>query len=124
MIFAVSNRYKNRGGVYFIRSTITNDLYIGQTKCFAARFDIHSNALRKNRHPDSDLLADYAKKYGYETLVFSIYKVDDDRTGAYYTEQALIKKLKPSMNRIFEYKLPSRLLLRNGTIIQPKRRTK
>lgn len=59
------------GGIYQIRNTITNKIYIGSAKNFYNRFRIHKSFLNRNKHNNSYLQLAW-NKYGAKNFEFII----------------------------------------------------
>lgn len=59
------------GGIYQIRNTVNNKLYIGQTKSFTNRKRSHFKELQKGTHYNKYLQRSFAK-YGEQCFVFEI----------------------------------------------------
>ena len=60
-----------KSGIYKITNKLNGRIYIGSAKCFKTRWKGHENSLRKNRHSNGFLQADY-NKCGTEQFVFEI----------------------------------------------------
>ncbi len=59
-------------GVYIIKNTVTNKVYVGSTSSFSARESSHFSSLRKNRHPSQKLQNSW-NKYGSSAFKFLPY---------------------------------------------------
>lgn len=65
--------HKNKSGIYQIRNTVNNKVYIGKTKCFYKRYCQYVSDVRNDT---SDRLNTYIrnafKKYGFDAFEFSV----------------------------------------------------
>lgn len=86
MIFDIPYKLKNLGGVYVIRNTIDDRIYIGSTINFKVRFNNHRNCLRCEKHKSLKLQR-FVNKYGLNTLVFSLIESVEDNTELLQREQ-------------------------------------
>lgn len=88
--------------LYFIRSLVTADIYIGRTKNFGKRFKQHCwviNQIKREkiRGCQAPRLADYVLRFGDGALLFEIYKVCESGNG--YTEELrALEQFNPSLN--------------------------
>jgi group I intron endonuclease len=71
MQFNIPAEHKNASGVYIIRNTVNEKVYVGSSMCFAKRYKGHYQALRTDKH-HSRPLQHFANKYGVETLIFEL----------------------------------------------------
>jgi group I intron endonuclease len=62
----------NSIGIYFIKSTIDDRLYIGSSKNIGKRLKHHFNALNRNKHANTHL-QNYYNKYGISSLKCGIF---------------------------------------------------
>ncbi len=58
-------------GIYYIKNTLNNNIYVGQSINIKARFYAHKSALNKNRHYNEKLQNDF-NKYGINVFEFGI----------------------------------------------------
>lgn len=58
-------------GIYIIKNTVTNKVYIGQSKNITHRFNIHKRRLQNNSHENIYLQRAW-NKYGENSFTFSI----------------------------------------------------
>jgi group I intron endonuclease len=58
-------------GIYYIKNTSNNNMYIGQSVNIKARFCSHKCALKKNKHYNEKLQEDF-NKYGMESFEFGV----------------------------------------------------
>lgn len=58
-------------GIYAIRNTVTNKIYIGSAKNFKIRFRLHTNTLKRNKHHNRHLQFAWNKynSYSFQFLV-------------------------------------------------------
>jgi len=98
MIFNVGNRAKYGSGIYIIRSTVTNDFYIGRSNCFFRRYLQHLSACKSKKNIATKRLNDYVAKYGFETLIFERYKSMPSNWYLVEAEKKAIHKMKPTLN--------------------------
>jgi len=85
----------NQSGIYSITSK-DGKCYIGSSKCFRTRWNIHKNALRKNKH-HSIYMQNYYNKYPNEELKFHILTLCEIQD-LIRLEQAWIDMLSPEFN--------------------------
>lgn len=64
-------------GIYCIRNTVTNKVYIGQSKNIITRWNNHISTLRKGNHPVTALQLEW-NQYGENAFVFSVIKLIKD----------------------------------------------
>jgi group I intron endonuclease len=69
MQFNISDEHKNASGVYIIRNTVNDKVYVGSAKKSSSRYSGHLYQLRKGVH-HSVTLQRFVQKYGLEALVF------------------------------------------------------
>lgn len=77
--------------------SIKDHNYVGSTKNFRKRKNVHLNQLRHNKHHNRFLQNCY-NKYGEDSLVFSIIEEIDDQSILLEREQYHIDATKPDMN--------------------------
>lgn len=96
-------------GIYLIRCTVNNKVYVGQTKDIKKRYNTHIQELRRGRHSNSYLQEDF-DKYGEKNFVCkTIYELEDeklDRQKLYNLEIYYIS-LYNSTNRLKGYNIES-----------------
>lgn len=71
MKFIPTKEYYKKSGVYCIKNTIDNRLYIGSTIGFKPRFNGHNRTLKINSHQSAHL-QNFVNKYGIDKLFFDI----------------------------------------------------
>jgi len=67
----MKTKVEAQGGVYSIKNSINNKLYIGSTSNFKRRFKEHLKKLEHNKHHNI-LLQRFVNKYGISTIQFEI----------------------------------------------------
>ena len=70
----IYNGQEKLSGIYKISNKLNNRLYIGSTKEFKVRWQAHASSLRKCRHSNKFLQADF-NKYGSDAFIFEILEV-------------------------------------------------
>lgn len=63
-----------KSGVYKIKCIKNNRLYIGSSEDFALRFAQHYGALKKGKHPNTELQRDW-NKHGMDAFVFETIEI-------------------------------------------------
>jgi group I intron endonuclease len=92
MIFNVTGESKISQGVYCIRSTIDDRLYVGSTRyTMYRRYSAHLNLLKVNKHTCNHL-QNFVNKYGVDKLVFEILEIVEDKEKVLEREQYWIDK--------------------------------
>lgn len=87
---------KNKG-IYFIKNTRNNKLYIGSTsRSFSARWASHISELSSDKHPNTKLLNAWKKYKDY--FVFGILEIIEDNLNIIPREQYWLDYLKPYYN--------------------------
>jgi hypothetical protein len=71
MLFNIAQADRNKAGVYLIRNSIDERIYIGASKCLGARFRDHRRLLRASRHYNTALQT-LVDLHGLETLSFHL----------------------------------------------------
>jgi group I intron endonuclease len=71
MQFNIPAEHERASGVYVIRNTLNNKVYVGSTKDFWHRFSRHLSCLRTGKH-HSNKLQNFVLKYGIDKLNFSL----------------------------------------------------
>ena len=89
---------KKISGIYRIRNTITDEIYVGSSIHIYSRFKGHRASLRAGRHHSSRLQNSW-NKYGSETFVYEIVEVlTGDYDALRAKEQEYIDTLLPAFN--------------------------
>lgn len=95
-IVSVHKAYRESqpSGVYTIKNTITNRVYVGQSTMIKQRWLDHKGRLKRGVH-DNKLMQEDWNKYGKESFEWSIYKdyQTSDRKVLLENEEKHIKKL-------------------------------
>jgi group I intron endonuclease len=73
----IDEKYKNLGGIYIIKNSIDNRVYIGKTVNFKNRMSDHKSRLLKNKHTTIKLQR-FVNKYGINALYFGVLEVVND----------------------------------------------
>lgn len=79
-------------GIYQIKNTINNKIYIGHSINITFRWYYHLNNLIKNIHPNNKLQNDF-NKYGVVAFEFSILELVDGKTNLIKREQEYLDKI-------------------------------
>jgi group I intron endonuclease len=66
--------YANKSGVYQIKNILNERIYIGSAKQFKDRFRDHISSLRKNKHQNKFLQADF-NKCGEDNFLFEVMEI-------------------------------------------------
>lgn len=85
-----------KSGIYSITNTITNQVYIGSSKCLGSRLKNHLYCLIKNKHVNTYLQNSF-NKYGKDLFVFNLVEeclIED----LLIREQYYLDTLKPEFN--------------------------
>lgn len=77
MKFLPEYNLRKLNGIYIIRNTIDNRVYIGECKNFYKRYGRHLSQLCNNKHFNKKLQS-FVNKYGVETLTFDILEIVDE----------------------------------------------
>lgn len=77
MKFIPEYKYRKLNGIYIIRNTIDDRVYIGECTNFYKRYGRHLSQLCNNKHFNKKL-QNFANKYGVDKLEFDILEVVDD----------------------------------------------
>lgn len=83
-------------GIYQIRNTINDNIYVGSAKCFRSRFSKHISALKQGKHHAKHLQAAWLK-YGSEAFMFEPLLVCA-QSDLIFFEQRCIDTLHPIYN--------------------------
>ena len=67
---------RNISGIYIIKNTINDKVYIGSAVCIKQRFIGHKNQFKKQEH--NDRFQNFVNKYGFNTLIFEIIEYVDN----------------------------------------------
>lgn len=82
----------NKGGIYQIRNTRTNKIYIGSTNNFKKRAYQHESRLNAGKHYNKYLLAAW-NKWGSDNFIFEVVEViEGDKLTRTIREEELIKE--------------------------------
>lgn len=92
MKFCIENDLRYNRGIYAIKSTIDNRVYVGSAKNFKKRFHRHLSDLRKNKH-HSPRLQNFFNKYGMNSLSFNILEVVSSDDSLIKREQFYLTKI-------------------------------
>ena len=84
-------------GIYRIRNSVNQKIYIGSSKDIEERWYNHKRALRAGRH-HSILLQRSWDKHGEESFVFEIVELIQDENQLLILEQTYLDKLNPKLN--------------------------
>lgn len=95
----IPKELRKSGGIYILKSLISNDTYIGQTGSFQKRYGIHSGSMRSGKI-NSPLLRNFIQKHGFNKLAMVVHSVVEDRKERVALEATLLKSLKPSLNML------------------------
>lgn len=98
-------------GIYCIKNTINNLLYIGSSKNIKSRFYDHKSCLKANRHPNHYLQNSY-NKYGKENFEFVILELVEDEKNLIQKEQYYIN-FYLSFDRKFGFNLTKDIIRRS-----------
>jgi group I intron endonuclease len=74
MKFNIAAEHKNASGVYIIRNSLNNKVYVGSALNFWRRFTRHTSCLTLGKH-HSPKLQNFANKHGADTLSFSLLEI-------------------------------------------------
>lgn len=77
-------------GIYYIKNTLNNNMYIGQSVNIKSRFNAHKSSLKRNKHYNGKLQADF-NKYGMNVFEFGVLE-ECKRESLDELEQYYIKK--------------------------------
>lgn len=83
---------KCKGGIYQIRNTLNNKVYVGSTIDLNKRKRQHFNNLKGNKHSNKHLQSSY-NKYNYGNFIFEIIEYVEDKNKLLEREQYWIDKL-------------------------------
>lgn len=93
---AIGIEFKNKSGIYRIKSAIDNKIYIGSAACLYTRAKVHFTLLRQNKHHNIKLQR-YVNKYGIGSLDCLVVEVCE-KCDLIIREQHYIDTLKPYFN--------------------------
>lgn len=74
MIFCIQAENYNSSGIYIIRNTIDNRVYVGSAINLIRRYYTHLCDLKSNKHHNARL-QNFVNKYGIEILRFQLLKI-------------------------------------------------
>lgn len=74
MINNIPKENSKDSGIYIIRNTITDKIYIGSTTYFRLRYNKHFFELSSGKHPSKHLLSSY-RKYGKNSFTFEVLEI-------------------------------------------------
>ncbi len=101
--------YSKKVGVYQIRNTINDRIYIGSSFDIAARWREHKYDLRMNKHRNQHLQNAY-NKYGKEAFVYEVLEILDSTEHQFEREQYWMD-LKEACNKKKGYNIQSEVLV-------------
>lgn len=81
-----------KSGIYQIRNTVSEKIYVGSAKDLKARKRTHFSQLRTNQHPNNHLQNSY-NKYNNEDFIFEVIEYVDDKEDLLEREQYWMDKL-------------------------------
>ena len=84
-IYGLKCPEKNIGGIYIIRNTINDKVYIGSAMSFNNRFNGHKSDLNNGKH--NNRLQNFVNKYGIETLIFDVIEIIENKENLIEREQ-------------------------------------
>lgn len=90
---------RKKSGIYIIRSTINNKIYIGSALNLCARYRRHKHDLLNNNHHSKHLQCHY-NKHGQESLSFDLHEICD-KSCLLIVEQKYLDEYKPFGKRGF-----------------------
>jgi len=98
MKFCIPNEFKSSSGVYVIKSTVSDDMYVGCTNNLYRRFCSHRTSMKNGNH-FAPALKKFVNEKGYDVLEFHLYKVCGKSPLARFKKecQAIIE-LSPTLN--------------------------
>ena len=76
---------RNISGIYIIKNTINDKVYIGSAVCIKQRFIGHKNQFKKQVH--NDRFQNFVNKYGINTLIFEVIEYVNDKEKLIKREQ-------------------------------------
>ena len=116
MQFNIPIEHKNRSGVYIIRNSINNSVYVGSTKCLHIRYLSHLSGLKTKRHSSASLSL-FVNTYGIGTLSFELLELCEvgmDMVNAERTHILNLGKEKIPLFNIAKYSLMNPSVHING----------
>lgn len=88
-LIEITQENKNSSGIYCIKNTVNDRIYVGSCKNFKSRIKEHVNCLKRNKH-NNIYLQNFVNKYGINTLKFNIIEfseiIDLVRKEQYYLD--------------------------------------
>ena len=76
---------RNISGIYIIKNTINDKVYIGSSVCIKQRFIEHKNQFKKQVH--NIRFQNFVNKYGFNTLIFEVIEYVNDKEKLIEREQ-------------------------------------
>ena len=76
---------RNISGIYIIKNTINDKVYIGSAVCIKQRFIGHKNQFKKQVH--NIRFQNFVNKYGFNTLIFEVIEYVNDKEKLIEREQ-------------------------------------
>ena len=76
---------RNTSGIYIIKNTINDKVYIGSAVCLKQRFIEHKNQFKKQVH--NVRFQNFVNKYGFNTLIFEVIEYVNDKEKLIEREQ-------------------------------------
>lgn len=86
-----------KSGIYIIRNTINDKIYIGSAVSFKQRFIKHKSDLKLNQHHSIYLQRSW-NKYGKDKFIFEIVEYVEDKTKLIEREQRWLDFFNPEYN--------------------------
>lgn len=86
-----------KSGIYIIRNTINDKIYIGSTVDFKGRWKTHRCKLKVNQH-HSIILQNAYNKYGKDNFIFEIVEYVEDKNKIIEREQRWLDFFNPEYN--------------------------
>ena len=94
MKFNIEKENQDKSGIYIIRNTINNLIYVGSTKNINKRYKEHKNLLLNNKHQNSRIQR-FVNKYGIDTLSFNLIEIVKNKENLIQREQFYLDLLQP-----------------------------
>lgn len=96
-IFNIPQEQAKLSGIYVIRNTTNNKIYVGSAVNLQNRFWIHFSRLRANNHVNRHLQASFNKN-GENSFTFNLLEIVEDKDKLINREQHYIDTLQPHYN--------------------------
>jgi group I intron endonuclease len=96
-IFNIPQEQAKLSGIYVIRNTTNNKIYVGSAVNLQNRFWIHFSRLRANNHINKHLQASFNKN-GENSFTFNLLEIVEDKDELINREQHYIDTLQPHYN--------------------------